>query len=115
MKEFRAGIACIAALGFLGIAFSTGCSSTPGQPESIASEARVQEIVEMRKLFDKAGGKWEALSAEDQAAYIKLAGDEAQAKTMWTTMSTPMGSDPNTGAAPNIPMGGAQPSPAGGG
>jgi len=115
MREFRAGIACLAVLATMGVFVSAGCNSAPDKPESIASEARVQEIVEMRKIFDKAGGNWDSLTEADKAEYIRLAGDEAQAKTMWTTMSTPMGSEPNTGAAPNIPMGGAQPSPAGGG
>jgi len=115
MKVFRTGAAVIAALGFVGLVATSGCSGDSGKPQSIASEERVQEIVEMRKIYDKSGGNWDALSAEDKAAYIKLAGDEQKAKTMWTTMSTPMGSEPNTAAAPNIPMGGAQPAPATGG
>jgi hypothetical protein len=75
----------------------SGCSSGSGKPESIASEERVGQIVEMRKYFDKAGGNWDALSAEDKAAYTKLAGDDKKAQTMWRTMSTPMGANPSGG------------------
>ena len=75
----------------------TGCSSGSGKPESIASEERVGQIVEMRKYFDRAGGKWDALSPADKAAFTKLAGDDKKAQDMWRTMSTPMGANPSGG------------------
>jgi hypothetical protein len=71
----------------------TGCSAgTPDKPESIASDARVKEIVRMREIFDKVGGKWDALSPEDKAEYTRLAGDEAKAKTFWSSMANPYSS-----------------------
>lgn len=96
MKEFRLGLACLAALSLVGLV-TVGCQSDPGKPESIASEARVQEIVQMRTIFDRAGGKWDAMTEADKAEYIRLAGDEEKAKSMWETMSTPMGSSPGGG------------------
>lgn len=74
----------------------SGCgASSDGKPQSIATEEQVNKIVEMRKLFDKAGGKWEDLSAADKDAYTKLAGDGEKAQAMWKTMSTPMGASPS--------------------
>lgn len=79
-------LSCIGAL--------VGCgSSSSGKLESIASEEQVNKIVEMRKYFDKVNGQWNSLTAEDKAAFTKLAGDDAKAQSMWKTMSTPMGSD----------------------
>ena len=74
-----------------------GCSSDGGKPQSIASEARVNEIVQMRDIYDKVGGKWESLSEEDKATYTRLAGGEAKAKELWTNMGNPMGSNPSGG------------------
>ena len=74
-----------------------GCG--PGEadkPVSIASDARVNEIVQMRKIFDEAKGNWDALPPEKKAEYTKLAGDEEKAKTMWANMVNPMGA--NAGA-----------------
>lgn len=114
MKVTALGTLALAALSVSTLFVVAGCDGGSQAPQSIASEERVDQIVEMRKIYDKAGGKWENLTEADRAAYIKMAGDEAQAKTMWTAMSTPMGTAPNTGAAPNIPVGGAQPAPTGG-
>lgn len=76
-------------------AFLAGCgSSDGGKPQSIATNEQVNKIVEMRTIFDKAGGKWEILTAEDKAEFTKLAGDDAKAQSMWKTMSTPMGANP---------------------
>ena len=49
----------------------------------------------MRKYYDKAGGQWDSLSAEDKAAFTKIAGDDAKAQAMWRTMSTPLGANPS--------------------
>jgi hypothetical protein len=68
-----------------------GCGSGSQDPQSIASPAEVNNIVEMRTYFDKAGGDWNKLSADDQAAYTKLAGDATKAQAMWTRMSGPIG------------------------
>jgi len=72
----------------------SGCDSGPSKPQSIASEERVGQLVEMRKIFDKAGGNWDSLTAADKAEYTRLAGDDAKAQAMWKTMSGPPGASP---------------------
>jgi hypothetical protein len=69
----------------------SGCGpGEPDKPVSIASEARVNDIVAMRKIFDQVKGDWEALSPADKAEYTKLAGDDEKAKLMWANMKDPM-------------------------
>ncbi len=65
-----------------------GCSGSD-KPEPIASPERVNQVVEMRKLFDKVKGNWNALSPEEQAQYTKYAGDANKAKFMWNRMAHP--------------------------
>ena len=72
----------------------TGCSGDGGKPQSIASPQRVAEIVKMREIFDRAGGKWESASAADKAEYTRLAGGDAQAKSMWAGMGSAPGAVP---------------------
>lgn len=72
----------------------TGCSSGSSEPESIASADRVTELVEMRKLYDKVGGDWAALSPAEQEQYNKMAGDAEKGKTMWASMANPTGATP---------------------
>lgn len=74
-----------------------GCGSGTSTPEPLATKAEVNNIVEMRKYFDKAGGDWNKLSAEDQAAYTKLAGDSTKAQAMWNNMASPTGSGASSG------------------
>jgi hypothetical protein len=64
-----------------------GCGSDSTKPESIASPERVTQIVDMRKLFDKAKGNWDSMSATDKDQFTKLAGDEKTAKSMWESMA----------------------------
>ena len=94
--HFRFSNVIVLSVSLLAASFIvSGCgSSDGGKPQSIASEQEVNKIVEMRTLFDKAGGKWESLTAEDKAAFTKLAGDDSKAQAMWKTMSTPMGASP---------------------
>lgn len=80
----------VALLAVMSAVSSCG-SSDGGKPQSIASPEQVNNLVEMRKIFDKVGGKWESLTTEDRAAFTKLAGDDGKAQSMWKTMSTPMG------------------------
>jgi hypothetical protein len=86
--------ALLVALSLASIGVMSGCSSGDGKPQSIASDQQVSNIVEMRKLFDKAGGNWDSLTAGEKAEYTKLAGDEAKGQTMWKSMATPMGAQP---------------------
>jgi hypothetical protein len=87
----------LAALVVSSIGMVSGCDSGPGgKPQSIATDAEVNNIVEMRKIFDKAGGNWDTLSSEEKAQFTKLAGDDAKAQTRWKSMSTPMGSVPGS-------------------
>ena len=87
----------MAALTAISVGLLEGCSSDGGKPQSIASEARVNEIVQMRDIYDKAGGKWDSLSEEDKATYTRLAGGDEKAKQMWTNMGNPMGAAPSGG------------------
>lgn len=72
-----------------------GCNSAPSKPQSIASPERVQEIVKMRQIFDEVQGNWESLSADKRAEYVRMAGDEEKAKTMWDRMKNPGPSMPS--------------------
>lgn len=94
MRISRLSVACVAGFALLIFSFTPGCSGGTSKPQSIASEERVGQLVEMRKLFDKAGGKWDSLTAEEKAEYTRLAGDEAKAQAMWKTMSSPAGASP---------------------
>ncbi|MGV3617177.1 MAG: hypothetical protein ACO1SV_17765 [Fimbriimonas sp.] len=82
----------------LAVAFSVGvigCDSGPGgKPQSIASDEKVNQIVEMRAIYDKVKGNWNSLSADDKAKYTQMAGDDAKAKAMWEGMSRPAGATP---------------------
>lgn len=95
-----AGLACVAALNMVGC----GKSEPPAVVQ--ASQAQIDNAVQMRQMFVKANGNYDSLSAEDKAAYNKLAGSEAAGQAQWKTMSThpvaaPSGGngDPRGGAA----------------
>lgn len=86
----------VASLVVTGIGMISGCDSGPGgAPQSIATPEQVNNIVEMRKLYDKVGGQWDSLSADEKSQYNKLAGDEAKGQTLWKSMGNPMGSSPS--------------------
>ena len=82
-------IATVAAMSAVGAV--SGCGSGSDKPQSIASPERVNQLVEMRQIFDKSGGNWDGLSAEDKAKYTQLAGDDAKAKMYWDKMLHPAG------------------------
>lgn len=92
------GLLCVAV-------FSTvvGCGSGTPPPVAQASQTQIDNAVKMRELFVKANGNYDSLSAEDKAAYVKLAGSEAAGQAQWKTMSshpaTPGGAsgDPRAG------------------
>lgn len=59
-------------------------------------------VVQIRAIYDKAGGKWEALTAEDKATYLKsFGGKEADGRRMWDTMAGT--SAPQAPAPPQAP------------
>lgn len=91
MRVFSTNILVLGALATSCSLSNSGCSSDGGKPQSIASDERVGQIVEMRKIFDKVGGKWDDLTPEDKATYTRFAGDEAKAQTMWKGMAAPPG------------------------
>lgn len=100
MKKIEFDIArlspLIAAILTMAVGLSiAGCSGAADKPVSIASEERVNEIVEMRKIFDSVKGDWDALSAEDKEKYTKLAGGADKAQTLWKNMGSPMGAAPS--------------------
>ena len=94
MRVSRFHAVCLAVLAISTAGLTSGCDGGSSKPQSIASEERVGQLVEMRKIFDKAGGKWESLSAAEKAEYTRLAGDDAKAQAMWKTMSGPPGAAP---------------------
>lgn len=94
MRKLCISAFCVATLAISIFGTTVGCDSGSPKPQSIASEERVGQLVEMRKIFDKAGGKWDSLSAAEKAEYTRLAGDDAKAQAMWKTMSGPPGATP---------------------
>ena len=54
-----------------------GCGPSGG-PDPKVEEARVNKAVEMRKLFDKAGGDYTKLDATDKAKFDEMAGGDGQ-------------------------------------
>lgn len=91
----RGGALVAAAFSTLAVLPFAGCSGGSEKPASIASEERVNEIVEMRKIFDSVKGDWDSLSAEDKEKYTKLAGGADKAQTLWKNMGSPMGATPS--------------------
>lgn len=88
--------ASLAALAPLLLAFAVvdlaGCGAgSTDAPKSIATKDRVDQIVEMRKIYDRGHGDWNALTDTDRAQYTKLAGDDAKAKQAWDRMGHPPG------------------------
>jgi hypothetical protein len=77
-----------------------GCGE-PG-PDPKVETSRVEAARELRTIFDRAGGRWEALSEADKATVLKqFQGNEANAKQMWSMMvSKGQGADTRTGAPP---------------
>lgn len=57
----------------------------------------VDAAKESREIFDRTGGKWEALTAADKARLIEVNGkSEQKAKQTWDIMA-----NPNRGAMPS--------------
>jgi hypothetical protein len=90
MKPLNLSIACLA---LVGLGFSVvGCGDSGG-PDPKKEEARLNSAVEMRKLFDKAGGDYAKLDATDKASFEKLAGGAGEAEKTWNTMKNGSGAN----------------------
>jgi hypothetical protein len=77
----RTLLVCLLAL------FIAGCGESGPAPDPKAETARLDKITDMRTIFDKSGGNYDSLSADDKAQFVKLAGgDEAKAMESWNLM-----------------------------
>lgn len=83
MKIFRILLPLLA-LGATGVA-TVGCGDSGG-PDPKVEQARVDQALEMRKLFDKVGGDYAKLDPADKAAFEKYAGGAESAQKTWTSM-----------------------------
>lgn len=81
-----------------------GCNSAPSKPESIASDEKVNKAVEMRALFDKVGGDWNQLSADEQKQFTEFAGAD-KAEFVWYRMGHPGATDGPGGSGVPGPAG----------
>jgi hypothetical protein len=88
--NFNFGLVAVLAISVIG-ALVGGCGPDNSKPQSIASPQEVNNIVEMRKMFDSVQGDWNKLTPDQQAQYNKLAGDPAKGKTLWDHMAHPSG------------------------
>lgn len=93
------GMAAIAAGVLL-----TGCGAE-GQAVDKDYMAKAEaKAGDIRVIFDKVGGKWDAMTPEDKAAFVANFKDEAEAKAAWDVMLSP---PPRGGMA--APAGGGVP------
>jgi hypothetical protein len=83
MKIFRVSFLLLI-LGVTGL-LTVGCGESGG-PDPKIEQARVDEAVEMRKLFDKVGGDYSKLDASDKAKFEKYVGKPAEAEKTWNSM-----------------------------
>ena len=93
-QEMKKSIWLIAGL-LVGIT-AFGCGDNSGPPQSIATQEQVTNLVEARKIFDASDKNFDALSAEQKAEFVKLAGggDETKARNIWNSMLNPRGGGP---------------------
>ncbi len=71
----------------LGGLFLSGCGDSQGQ-DSAEQKKNLENAQTMRSYFDKAGGNYENLTAEDKAAYVKQCGSEEKAQQNWNLMKS---------------------------
>lgn len=101
MKNPRTSLALVGLLCVAASATTAGCGNKDAPATVVqASQTQIDNAVKMREYFVKAGGKYESLSAEDKAAYVKLAGDEAAGQAQWQTMSKNPSSAPSASGDP---------------
>lgn len=75
-------------------AILSGCGDSGG-PNPKMEETRVNKAIEMRKLFDKAGGDYSKLDATDKASFDQMAGGDGQ--KAFDEMKNGPSSAPSTG------------------
>lgn len=72
------------ALGGVGFGI-VGCGDSGG-PDPKVETARVDQAVEMRKLFDNVGGDYAKLAPADKTKFETYAGGAEAAKKTWDSM-----------------------------
>ena len=77
----------------LAVTLLAGCSSEPS-PNAQTDADRLKLVQTYRGYFDQAKGDYAALPAPDKAAFVKLAGSEAKAQTVWDQMKFGPGGKP---------------------
>jgi len=97
--KFCALILASATVGF----WIVGCGDSGG-PNPKVEEARVNTAIEMRKLFDKAGGDYTKLDATDKATFDNYAGGPEAAQKTWSMMKN--GAAGGTSTSPGANAGG---------
>ena len=84
MKIFK--ISFLLIVSMVATMAAVGCGDSGG-PNPKVEQARVDEAVEMRKLFDNVGGDYAKLSAGDKAKFEKyVGGSPADAEKTWASM-----------------------------
>jgi|GEM_PF-2723706 hypothetical protein len=72
------------------IAAIFGCNGPSNELDTKHLESATQDAYKIREIFDKAKGDYSALSPEDKAEFVRLAGDdEAAATRRWEYMKNP--------------------------
>ena len=84
------------------VPFVAGCGESGG-PDPQVERAQVNKEIEMRKLFDKSGGDYSKLDANDKVAMDKLAGGQAGAEAVFADMKKGPGSVSGPPSAPSAP------------
>lgn len=101
MKVFK--ISFLLIVSMTATVATVGCGNSGG-PDPKVEQARVDQAVEMRKLFDKVGGDYAKLDAADKAKFEKyVGGSPGDAEKTWATMKYGSGADvsaPPQGARP---------------
>lgn len=97
MKSNFKSLSFVLATVIVSASLAAGCKGgDEGGPKPDA--AVVNTGTQMRTYFDNAHGDYNALSATDRAAFVKLFnGDEKRAQEVWTVMKN--GSSPRAGSA----------------
>jgi hypothetical protein len=72
---------------------TVGCGNSSG-PDPKVEQVRVDQAVEMRKLFDSVGGDYAKLDAASKAKFEKyVGGTPADAEKTWASMKYGSGAD----------------------
>lgn len=94
----------LASLAFLGVLLTgSGCSGGSGGGIDKDYMANAEEQgKEKRQIFLRAGGNYDAMSAEDRKKYLSFFENETFAKEFWAVMANPPTSaNPSSGGGSN--------------